>query len=121
MKPMPPSQHGRPAVIVDIRGTLYPSVRAASEALNVSCSTIYMALELGRPDTIGIGRGNGQRRRQRPKKEILSGALFTDPKKAANFACPIGGRRGSTSPDCSVILAREHLIMRSHNASISEP
>ena len=108
-------------MIVDIRGTLYPSVRAASEALNVSCSTIYMALELGRPDTIGIGRGNGHRRRQRPKKEILSGALFSDPKKAANFICRSSGRTAEASPDCAVILAREYLITRSHSVPNDEP
>jgi hypothetical protein len=55
-----------------IRGTLYPSVQAAAEALMLSPSTIYYAKSRGRLDTLGLGQGNhGRHRTPRPARPVL--------------------------------------------------
>ncbi len=38
-----------------IRGVLYPSQKAAAQALNVTEAAISLALSEGRPDTVGLG------------------------------------------------------------------
>lgn len=41
-----------------VRGVLYPSARAAAEALGVTKGTIYSALSRGTIDTVGLGTGS---------------------------------------------------------------
>lgn len=73
---------------VTIRGTTYPSVRAAADALGVTPSTIYSALGRGREDTIGIGPGHRpveNRLGGNPKPITLGGVTYRS-KRAASIA-----------------------------------
>jgi len=40
-----------------VRGTVYANVRECAKALGVSPSTVYVAVSLGREETLGLGRG----------------------------------------------------------------
>ena len=42
-------------MLVDVRGVIYPSVKAASEALGVSIEAVYSALSRGSMDKLGLG------------------------------------------------------------------
>lgn len=50
---------------VRIRGVVYPSVRAAAEAMGVTTRTIYSHLDNGTIDNAGIGSGHGPKPRRR--------------------------------------------------------
>lgn len=56
---------------VTIRGINYPSQHAAAKALNVPQSTIYIALERGTLDGVGLGRNHDRKR-----TVIANGVLF---------------------------------------------
>lgn len=56
-------------MIVDIRGTLYPSVKAAAAAHGVKENTVYEALSKNRTDGIGLGVGGGQKGKKRRKPD----------------------------------------------------
>lgn len=105
-------------MIVDIQGVLYDSVKQAAEALNVSTSYIYTSMARGRTDTIGVGQGRGPRGRVKPKKPEAIGKFFTDPRRAAAFACRAPGRLPSESPDCSQIIFRETMIKQHFDATV---
>ena len=47
------------AIPVTIRGTEYPSQRAAARALGVGMGTVCKAIAAGRLDTVGLGRPGG--------------------------------------------------------------
>ena len=48
------------SMTVLIRGILYPSVKAAAEALGVTINAIYSALARGNIDTVGTGKSQPQ-------------------------------------------------------------
>lgn len=45
---------------VRIRGVDYPSQKEAAEALGVSPVTVSQMLDMGRPDSIGLGKHKGK-------------------------------------------------------------
>jgi len=47
-------------VIVEVRGVLYPSVKATSEALGVTINDVYSALCRGNMDQLGLGHTRKQ-------------------------------------------------------------
>jgi hypothetical protein len=42
-------------MLIDVRGVIYPSTRAASRALGVSIDAVYSALARGSMDKLGLG------------------------------------------------------------------
>lgn len=42
-------------MLIDVRGVIYPSVKAASDALDVSIEAVYSALSRGSMDKLGLG------------------------------------------------------------------
>jgi predicted DNA-binding protein (UPF0251 family) len=51
---------------VRIRGVDYPSQKAAADALGVSRATVNQALDRGRIEFVGLGKGYGPTRRRKP-------------------------------------------------------
>ena len=43
-------------MLIRIRGVVYPTVKAAAEANNVTIAAVYSALHRGDTDTIGMGK-----------------------------------------------------------------
>ena len=66
----------RPTLPVKIRGVVYPSAKAAGEALGVSPKTIHGAIRRGREDFVGNGTGN-------PMPINVRGVTYADAKEAA--------------------------------------
>lgn len=54
---MTPRNQPRP---IEIQGVLYPSLKAAAEAFNVTPDAVRQAEKRGRLDTLGIGRGHSR-------------------------------------------------------------
>lgn len=76
------------AMKVLIRGTEYPSARAAADALGVSVATVYCAIIRRDPDSIGLGRGKNKTRRAGglpPKPVIVAGRKFASIADLARF------------------------------------
>lgn len=85
-------------MIVKIRGVIYASAKEAAAALGVAENTVYNAAALNKLDTVGLGRGYGQK--GKPKKRY-----------AAEFARESAVFRGSAAR----ILAREDMLRRQIN------
>lgn len=56
-------------MLVQVRGVIYESVRAAATALGVSEAGVYGAVDRGKTDLLGLGH-------TQPKKIIISGIEF---------------------------------------------
>lgn len=67
---------GTPASPVRIRGVVYPSVKAAAEALGVSPKTVYGAVWRGREDMVGLGVG-------KPMPVTIRGVTYQTARHAA--------------------------------------
>lgn len=57
-------------MIVNIRGTIYQSVKEAAVAHGVKENTVYEALSKNRADGIGLGVGGGQKGKKRRKPDV---------------------------------------------------
>lgn len=62
------------AMPIQIRGVVYPSARAAAEALGVSPSTIYSAIAQGKGDKIGLWGNNVVTAKEKGRHEGLQKA-----------------------------------------------
>lgn len=73
---------GRKPVQISIRGTVFPSIKAAADAFGVSVNTVKSAKKSGRLDNVGLGRGyrNEDAKKkayEKLKKEIyFNGCVF---------------------------------------------
>ena len=54
---------GRPSEPVTIRGRMFPSMAAAARHFKVSKHTIWDAWQRDRLDYVGLGSGNGRKRK----------------------------------------------------------
>ena len=66
---------------VRVRGTIYPSARAAAEAIGVTPSTVYSALMRGREDYIGSRNRNNYR--GNPKPVYHNGVFYSNNREFA--------------------------------------
>lgn len=55
---------------VAIRGTIYETVNEAAEAMGVQTNTIYRAINMGRIDSVGLGRGTRPERCRKSGKGV---------------------------------------------------
>lgn len=47
-------------MLIKVRGVVYPSVKAAAEALGITANAVYSALGRGNMDTVGTGKNKPQ-------------------------------------------------------------
>lgn len=69
---------------VTIRGTVYPSQRAAADALGVKPATIAAARDAGTLDYVGLGPVSGERKARTSRREtIIGGEVYASRTAAA--------------------------------------
>ena len=69
-------------MLVDVRGVIYPSVKATSEALGITRDAVYSALSRGKMDGLGLGYS----RRKAIEIEGLSFASISAGSRALGFS-----------------------------------
>lgn len=68
---------------IEVRGAVYPTARAAAQALGVDVKSVARACRSGRLDTLGLGRGRGHRMPVRIAGRDFAGLG----EAAAHFGC----------------------------------
>lgn len=68
---------------VEVRGVVYPTVRAASEAFGIGTNTIYQLLEKGRADMIGTGHARPNNGGYRCKPFTIAGVTYPSQQEAS--------------------------------------
>ena len=111
---------------VEVRGVIYPSVKACAEALGVSTGSVYRALSSGKVKTLGIGKGNvSTSHKVLVKKKPLIVAGYPFPSIAALALtigrCPRGVRRSlyrGEKAQAGLIRAVMELVAARENAAM---
>lgn len=73
----------RQVMQVEVRGVVYPTVRAAAEAFGIGTNTIYQLLEKGRADMIGMGRARPNNGGYRCKPFTIAGVTYRSQQDAS--------------------------------------